>query len=474
MCTANPPFSWGTSVNVPVPPGAQDTITQRPSLCFNPVGLYDLRRHLGALPQTPGIYNLYKRRFDLTDIAWFAQGSAMKNDIIQNDRFHSEFKALRDGTPSGDAGMDARSKLRSKVLDGVFDMLGLLTRGFGGTVFAIHVAGTTRPGSPKDPQYVKANVFFPDHLLCEEPHLRTVLGNMVQQFIVEVSIPTIMQYECCAAKLFKLKLTLATDLRPLMQHRDFPTASPPSSCNFIFHSCPLTATAAATAAAATTTAAADDEYLVNEYTSSQYKAILGDKERELEECHNQISELTAQVSALMGEHDDHFSDHFSTTESSISSTTAFSNPTLILNTHRPSPNVTIRLSRLQSPATPTSRRVASPFSTPSRRTPTAAASRLGPNSQKSPFPGFQNSGPSQFPHEGPSDNAGDPRSSATTEDYVTFLAEHSLSAQATAIMVIAQHVPMFSWRGVLLTVGISDKVVDELMGLMSSVFLHRT
>ncbi|KAJ3501325.1 hypothetical protein NLJ89_g9385 [Agrocybe chaxingu] len=466
MHTANAPFSWGTSINIPMPAGAQEAIAQWPSLRFSPVGLYDLCRHLGALPHTPSIYNLYKRRFDLADMAWFAQGSATKTDIIQKNKFHSEFEALRDDTPSGDLGTDARSKLR---------------------VFAIHVAGTTRPGSPKDPQYVKANVFFPDHLLREEPHLRTVLGNMVQQFIVEVGIPTIMRYEHCTAKLFKLKQTSATNVRPLMQHGDFPTASPPGSCNFVFHGHPLTIVSSAPGPSSQPAPAPaddddDDEYLVDEYTSSQvrmanylqqvaemkmeitqYKTILGDKEKELEECRIQISELTLRVSALMGEHDEDSSDRFSTTESSISSTTAFSNPTLILNTHRPSPNVTIRLSRPQSPATPTSCRVASPFSTPSRRTPTAAASRLGPISQRSPLPGFQNSGqggPSQVPHGGPSDNTGDPRSSATTEEYVTFLAEYSLSAQATAIMVVAQHVLMFSWRGVLLRVGISEQVAE--------------
>ena len=92
------------------------------SLAFHPLGLYDLRRHLGKIPKEPGIYDLYLERFKYSDLAWFAPGVAKKSSV-ETDRnsFHPEYLALRSTLPRNSVGTEQRSALRKQLQALTFD-----------------------------------------------------------------------------------------------------------------------------------------------------------------------------------------------------------------------------------------------------------------------------------------------------------------------------------------------------------------
>ncbi|PPQ88109.1 hypothetical protein CVT25_014701 [Psilocybe cyanescens] len=71
----------------------------------------------------------------------------------------------------------------------------LLDRAFGGTTLVIHIPGTARPGSPKQPEYVKADMYFPSHLAREDKQYLEAISHIVQTFIIDIGIPTISCYE---------------------------------------------------------------------------------------------------------------------------------------------------------------------------------------------------------------------------------------------------------------------------------------
>ena len=60
--------------SVPTPPGADTPIPDWSLLKFNPLGIYNLRRHLGVVSDQPGLFKRYQDRFLASDIAWFAAG----------------------------------------------------------------------------------------------------------------------------------------------------------------------------------------------------------------------------------------------------------------------------------------------------------------------------------------------------------------------------------------------------------------
>ena len=94
------------------------------SFSFHPLGLYDLRRHLGKLPKEPGIYNLYLKYIKYSDLTWFAPGLAKKSPV-ETDRnsFHPEYLALRSTLPRNSVGTEQRSALRKQLQALTFDCI---------------------------------------------------------------------------------------------------------------------------------------------------------------------------------------------------------------------------------------------------------------------------------------------------------------------------------------------------------------
>lgn len=119
---------WGTPVDIPVPLGGESNVLPRWSeLKFNPLGLFNLRRHLGAFPAEQGIFMRYKHRFLGSDIAWFSAGLHKDgNHATPSNTYHSLFSTARQHTPTGNVGTKIRNELRDSVKSMVFDMVSTL------------------------------------------------------------------------------------------------------------------------------------------------------------------------------------------------------------------------------------------------------------------------------------------------------------------------------------------------------------
>jgi hypothetical protein len=104
------------------PPNAGPVPLSWHSLAFHPLGLYDLRRHLGRLPKEPGIYDAFLDRFKYSDLAWFAPGLAKKTSVDTNpNSFHPEYLALRSALPKNSTGTEHRKALRKQLQALTFD-----------------------------------------------------------------------------------------------------------------------------------------------------------------------------------------------------------------------------------------------------------------------------------------------------------------------------------------------------------------
>ena len=118
---------WGTHVDIAVPPGGNGGLPEWSELKFNPLGLYNLRRRLGALKREAGVFMRYKDRFLQSDIAWFTAG--LHNDgqhITSRDTYHPLFLTAREHTGTGEPANKLRNKLRDAVRDHVFDTVSLV------------------------------------------------------------------------------------------------------------------------------------------------------------------------------------------------------------------------------------------------------------------------------------------------------------------------------------------------------------
>ena len=103
-------FSWGIPVDIPCPPGGEGPLPSWSELKFNPLGLYNLRRRLGALWKEPGIFMQHKSAFLASDIAWFAAGASVDGAHgIPSDAFHPLLETFCEHSPQGPAGQRLRT-----------------------------------------------------------------------------------------------------------------------------------------------------------------------------------------------------------------------------------------------------------------------------------------------------------------------------------------------------------------------------
>jgi hypothetical protein len=108
-------------------------------------------------------------------------------------------------------------------------------RTFGGTTLIIHVEGATRPGSPNKPEYVKADVYFPGHMVREEPYTSIVVSDIVQWFIHDIGILTIECFNRCARLLWNMPPYSGPIPAPYPLQTTSPMTSPPGSSVFIYY-----------------------------------------------------------------------------------------------------------------------------------------------------------------------------------------------------------------------------------------------
>ena len=120
------PVRWGVPVNIPEPPGVGSNIVPWQELKFNPLGLFNLCRHLGALPHAPGVFSTYQGHFLASDIAWFAAGLSVDGDhVTVTDAFHQLFSTVCEGVPPGAQGQQLHKELQTNMQNLTFDLVNL-------------------------------------------------------------------------------------------------------------------------------------------------------------------------------------------------------------------------------------------------------------------------------------------------------------------------------------------------------------
>lgn len=125
--TTHMSFDWGTNVHIPCPPGGDGPIPQWGDLKFNPLGIYNLCRRLGALSLEPGVFTHFQENFFAADVAWMAAGlSKDGNHLIMPDTFHTLFSIVREQSPTGRDGGVQRVALQNQIRSLLFDLVGLL------------------------------------------------------------------------------------------------------------------------------------------------------------------------------------------------------------------------------------------------------------------------------------------------------------------------------------------------------------
>ena len=98
----------------------------------------------------------------------------------------------------------------------------------------VHIEGATRPGSPNEPEYIKADVYFPGHMVCEEPSTSIVVSDIVQRFIRDIGILTIERFNRCSRLLNIPPYSGPIPALYPMQNTS-PVASPPGSSVFTYY-----------------------------------------------------------------------------------------------------------------------------------------------------------------------------------------------------------------------------------------------
>lgn len=115
---------WGTPIDIPIPPGGEGDVPDWSDLKFNPLGIYNLCHHLGALQRKPGTFMKYKSHFLSSDIAWFSAGIHKDGQhVMPRDTYHPLFLTAHKYTGTGESATKLRNKLRDAVRDEVFDLV---------------------------------------------------------------------------------------------------------------------------------------------------------------------------------------------------------------------------------------------------------------------------------------------------------------------------------------------------------------
>jgi hypothetical protein len=302
-------------------------------------------------------------------------------------------------------------------------------------------------------------------LLKEEAGSAKAVYDIVQRFISDIGIPTIGRYERCANKVWNLPKSVQCP-PPLPEHGIFPKAWPPGSSCFIYHGMKPDFNIEDDDNDVMTpsqhellTYAEKEGYLKAELTSA--KGRIGDLEIDLADSHRRIQELLVQVEHL---------------------TNAGTTPATCSLPHTPNRHRTLAFSQ-KSPQVLNVSSHASPvaqmpteygmfiheahdlddmFQIKHLTNPTPATPRNLPHasaySQKSP----QIHSPLRHKTYSTTLTA-----SATTE-YGTFIEMHNLDDAFPAIDLVRRKVAMYLWQDELLSAGVPEDLLLQLMAIMSS------
>ncbi|KAJ7785381.1 hypothetical protein B0H14DRAFT_3506941 [Mycena olivaceomarginata] len=234
-------YDWGIQgIDIPVPPSREGMGPFRhplgwDRLRFGPLGLYDLRRRLGVHPSEPGVFQDYRARFLTADIAWFAGGTSTDNHHTPaTGGFFPEFDAMRKSLPTGMVGNEARKALNERVRHAVFDLATLWDRTFGGTTMVLHVDGTTVPGTPAEPQYLRASTYLPPDFVDSHEGSHVAITRIAQLFLEGIGVPTVQQWAANARACDWLLTQPTTHTTPNESSPDLIPTPPVGSAHYKF------------------------------------------------------------------------------------------------------------------------------------------------------------------------------------------------------------------------------------------------
>ena len=491
-------WNWGIPVTISEPLGASPQPQGWNLLKFNQIGLFDLRRRIGVFASEPGVYNDHRARFDAADLAWFAAGLSTEVLHLAQNAFPPEFSTLRHTTPSGQVGSHARSALRTRVQKLTFDLVciiqmcynmvlthdiqaALWDRAFGGATLIIHVEGTTRPNAPRQPEYIKSDVYFPGYLIEEDPRLSPIISELVQNYIVDIGMPVIERWERCARSIWPMtqgeggQIPLPYPSQPIQ-----PDATPRGSSTFVYNGRPFNSDRRVVVV---------DEYEEEELTSTMvellnvieerdnYKSQVDTTQSGLSRTENALRDSLAREEQLKSELDN--------TRAMLSTRIDGADSNIIVSRHRvkdPTPSrhnsprlhVAHHTSPTAHPTTPTFHDRFDRFShisptPPSRRGNAYAASPSPANLVSHRL--FPNAAASPSRCEGSSESDGSATASASRAidalaEYYNFLNTHKIIHLRSTLDVIRHASPISSWALQLEDAGVPLDLIDSAMTLM--------
>ncbi|KAF7371856.1 hypothetical protein MVEN_00042500 [Mycena venus] len=237
--SAIPCWNWRVSgVNLP-PPNSRtlDPLNLRPydELGFDPTSAYDLRRHLGVRTDEPGRLMASIDKFLASDIAWLASGASNDGQHQVEDRFFDEFDHLRQATLTGNTGATDRKAFIEQGRRLIYDLATKIDRAIGSTTMVLTMEGTTIPGTPTRPEYLKAHAHLPPCFLTQNPSSKHQVATIVQLFIEHIGVPTVATWERRARTLWSLPVGSVNVTRASNRYTPLiPTPSPSTSTHYLF------------------------------------------------------------------------------------------------------------------------------------------------------------------------------------------------------------------------------------------------
>lgn len=212
--------------NISVPSNGKSLpVTSWDRLHFSPLGAYHLRCWQGVFPGIKNFFITYQRRFRSADLAWFSSGSNRDgNHNHPQTSFHPSLVTLFRETNSVEGKLE-RKAILAEVKEQLFDVVRFFNthsvylriilyfqatmydRLTGGTTMIISSSGTTVPGSPTRPEYLKASVYLPPAFIAHHCDLHRHIIDIVQHFIETVGVRTVCMWTQRARRDLNYSLT---------------------------------------------------------------------------------------------------------------------------------------------------------------------------------------------------------------------------------------------------------------------------
>ncbi|KAJ6464984.1 hypothetical protein C8R45DRAFT_1107213 [Mycena sanguinolenta] len=235
-----PHWNWGVPGVVIAPPRSR-TLAHAPrpidQLGFDPTSRYDLRRHIGAYAGEPGCYMTSRANFDNSDLAFLVTGASNDGQHIIGDRFFPELLELHESTVQGPTGNADRKTFIDEGRKLIYDIATKIDRATGSTTLVLMMDGTTAPGTPARPEYLRAHAHLSPSFIDDNPSSRYHVAHIAQLFIEHIGVPTVTAWGRRARVLWPRLpdgradtiSKASTPYTPL-----FPSPTPPNSTHYVF------------------------------------------------------------------------------------------------------------------------------------------------------------------------------------------------------------------------------------------------